>query len=142
MGLACLDPQWAGGRPRRITTDDEAFIVATAKARPTKAGRPFTHGFEFYLERATLAFEFANLGGQGHVAMPLSVILPDGTVERPELGAGDPIASFTDELAVAVEAVASGVPSPSLSGELARQALRLCHAEIESVKTRGTVSLA
>ena len=43
MGMASLDPRWAGGRPRRITTDDEAFIVKTAKARPEKVGRPFTH---------------------------------------------------------------------------------------------------
>lgn len=42
IGLACLDPKWAGGRPCRITTDDEAFIVKTAKARPEKLGRPFT----------------------------------------------------------------------------------------------------
>ncbi len=43
MGMASLDPQWAGGRPRRITTDDEEFIVKTAKQRPEKVGRPFTH---------------------------------------------------------------------------------------------------
>jgi len=45
LGMTSLDPQWAGGRPRRITTEDEAFIfiVKTAKARPEKAGRPFTH---------------------------------------------------------------------------------------------------
>ena len=43
MGMACLDPRWAGGRPRRITSDDEAFIVETATARPEKLGRPFTH---------------------------------------------------------------------------------------------------
>lgn len=42
MGLACLDPNWAGGRPRRITPDDEAFIVATATTRPEKLGVPFT----------------------------------------------------------------------------------------------------
>ena len=42
-GLAALDPQWAGGRPRRISDDDDAFIVATAKTRPEKLGRPFTH---------------------------------------------------------------------------------------------------
>jgi transposase len=42
MGVGCLDPRWAGGRPRRITTDDEVFIVATAKCRPEKLGRPFT----------------------------------------------------------------------------------------------------
>ena len=43
IGLACLDPGWAGGRPRRISPDDEAFIVTTAKTRPEKLGRPFTH---------------------------------------------------------------------------------------------------
>jgi transposase len=42
MGMGSLDPQWAGGRPRRITTEDEAFIVTTAKERPAKAGRPFS----------------------------------------------------------------------------------------------------
>jgi transposase len=41
-GMASLDPQWAGGRPRRITTDDEKFIVATAIARPETLGQPFT----------------------------------------------------------------------------------------------------
>jgi transposase len=41
-GMASLDPQWAGGRPRRITTDDETFIVATASARPEALGQPFT----------------------------------------------------------------------------------------------------
>jgi hypothetical protein len=41
--LAALDPQWAGGRPRLISDDDVAFIVATAKTRPETLGRPFTH---------------------------------------------------------------------------------------------------
>lgn len=41
-GMASLDPQWAGGRPRQITTDDEAFIVTTATTRPEKLGQPFT----------------------------------------------------------------------------------------------------
>ncbi len=43
LGLACLDPRWAGGRPRRISPDDEAFIVATARTRPERLGRPFPH---------------------------------------------------------------------------------------------------
>jgi transposase len=42
-GLAALDPRWAGGRPRLISDDDVAFIVATAKTRPEKLGCPFTH---------------------------------------------------------------------------------------------------
>jgi transposase len=42
MGLACLDPRWAGGRPRRISSTDEVFIVATATTRPEALGQPFT----------------------------------------------------------------------------------------------------
>ena len=42
-GLAALDPQWAGGRPRLISDDDVEFIVTAATARPEKLGLPFTH---------------------------------------------------------------------------------------------------
>ena len=34
QGMRSLDPQWAGCRPRQITTDDVTFIVATARQRP------------------------------------------------------------------------------------------------------------
>jgi len=42
-GLAALDPQWAGGRPRLISDEDIEFIVTAATTRPEKLGRPFTH---------------------------------------------------------------------------------------------------
>ncbi len=42
-GLAALDPQWAGGRPRLITDADVELIVTAATARPEKLGLPFTH---------------------------------------------------------------------------------------------------
>lgn len=42
VGLACLDPMWAGGRPRRLSPDDENFVIATATTRPTKLGQAFT----------------------------------------------------------------------------------------------------
>jgi transposase len=42
FGLACLDPQWAGGRPRQLSPDQEDFVVATATTRPAKLGQPFT----------------------------------------------------------------------------------------------------
>jgi transposase len=38
IGLACLDPRWAGGRPRLLSTDDENFVIQTATTRPTKLG--------------------------------------------------------------------------------------------------------
>jgi transposase len=41
-GLAALDPQWAGGRPRRISDEDIEVIVAAARTRPEKLGQPFT----------------------------------------------------------------------------------------------------
>nr|WP_246002626.1 helix-turn-helix domain-containing protein [Allorhizocola rhizosphaerae] len=41
--MSSLGPRWAGGRPCRISGEDEAFIVATANARPIKLGLPFTH---------------------------------------------------------------------------------------------------
>ncbi|WP_308378109.1 IS630 family transposase [Streptomyces sp. ISL-98] len=58
IGLACLDPQWAGGRPRLLSTDDEDFVVATATTRPTKLGQPFTRWslrkLVAYLQRGVL----------------------------------------------------------------------------------------
>ncbi|MGW4380493.1 IS630 family transposase [Kitasatospora sp. NPDC004531] len=42
IGLACLDPRWAGGRPRLLSPDDEDFVVQTATTRPAKLGQPFT----------------------------------------------------------------------------------------------------
>ena len=41
-GLAALDPRWAGGRPRLLSDEDIAFIVATASTRPKTLGLPFT----------------------------------------------------------------------------------------------------
>ena len=43
LGLGCLDPKWAGGRPRRTSPEDEAFVVEAATARPETRGRPFAH---------------------------------------------------------------------------------------------------
>ena len=42
IGLACVAPRWAGGRPRLLSDDDEDFVIQTAATRPTKLGQPFT----------------------------------------------------------------------------------------------------
>ncbi|MDA0636625.1 IS630 family transposase [Nonomuraea sp. MCN248] len=42
IGLACLDPQWAGGRPRLLSLEQEVIVAATASTRPVKLGQPFT----------------------------------------------------------------------------------------------------
>ena len=43
LGMGSLDPRWAGGRPRRISAEDEAFLIETATTRPGRLGQPFTH---------------------------------------------------------------------------------------------------
>jgi predicted dehydrogenase len=121
--------------------DGPGPAVTAVSGALSQSGRPFTHGYEFYLEKATIAFEFANLAGKGHVSTPVSVILPDGTVENPALGSGDPVDAFVLELGEAVAAVASGTPSAKLSGDLARSALTTCLAEVESVRTGRAVAV-
>jgi transposase len=41
-GLASLDPEYGGGRPRRITEEDRRAVVAVAGARPDSQGVPLT----------------------------------------------------------------------------------------------------
>jgi transposase len=55
-GFDSLRPRFRGGRPRRISVDDEARIVAVAGARPDTLGVPFT--------RWSLAKLSRYLGGQ------------------------------------------------------------------------------
>ncbi len=42
IGLACLDPRWAGGRPRLPSADGEDFVVQTATTCPAKLDHPLT----------------------------------------------------------------------------------------------------
>ena len=123
--------------------DDPNLAVSCLSGALSQAGRSFTHGFELYLDRATISFEFASFAGQGHLAIPFSIIHADGTVEQPTLpGSGDPVDAFVAELSAAVEAVASGTPCPTLAGDLARQALQICHAEVAGVRTGQTIPIA
>jgi transposase len=41
-GFESLRPRFGGGRPRRISSDDEQRIVAVAGARPSTLGVPYT----------------------------------------------------------------------------------------------------
>ena len=108
--------------------------VTCSSGAVAAAGRPFVHGFDIYLEKATLAHSSAGI--------PLTVFGADGTATQPKLaGGGGPIAAFTEELQTAVEGVKSGKAPDLLSGQLARDALVLCHKECESVKTGRAVTV-
>jgi predicted dehydrogenase len=108
--------------------------VACTSGAAAMKGRPFVHGFEIYLERATLSYSSSGV--------PLTVYGADGSVEQPSLdGGGDPIAAFTIELQTAVDAVRTNQTSDLLSGQLACDALVFCHKECESVLTGQVVSI-
>lgn len=97
-------------------------------------GRPFVHGYEIYLEKATLVYDSSGLA--------LTLLTADGKSTQPALtGGGDPLSAFADELQAAVNGVKSGKEPELLSGKLARDALVLCHREIESVKTGKAVAV-
>jgi predicted dehydrogenase len=98
-------------------------------------GRPFVHGYEIYLEKASLIYDS---GGT-----PLTLLTADGKSSQPSLpGGGDPLAAFTDEIQAAVDGVTAGKEPDLLSGQLARDALVLCHRECESVQSGKTVAVA
>ena len=61
-GFESLRPRFRGGRPRRISTDDEQRIVALAGARPSTLGVPYT--------RWSLAKLSRYLRGQGIEVSP------------------------------------------------------------------------
>lgn len=118
-----------------------ALCITCASGAISQPGRAFTHGFEVYLERATVLYEFSTLRGKPVVTMPVTLLTDDGEVREPSLGDGDPVVAFTREIQAAVHAVETGEIPSELSGENAADALRLCFAEVESVKRRRAVSV-
>ncbi len=100
----------------------------------TMKGRPFVHGYEIYLEKATLVYESGTC--------PLTVLQADGTSEQPKLAGGDEATTaFTAEIQAAVDGVKSGREPDLLSGQLARDALVLCHRECESVRSGRAIAV-
>jgi predicted dehydrogenase len=112
---------------------DRPWMVTAMSGVINQQGRPFTHAYEIYLEKATLFFDYASVAKVGNAVTPLTVLLNDGKVLRPKLGSGDPVDAFLAELTEVVRAVRTGKPSPLLAGELARDAVVLCHKQTESV---------
>jgi predicted dehydrogenase len=108
--------------------------VSCSSGALAQKGRPFVHGYEIYLEKATLVYESGTA--------PLTVLTADGKSEQPRLdGGNDATAAFTLELQAAVDGVRAGRAPDLLSGQLARDALVLCHKECQSVKSGEAVAV-
>lgn len=123
--------------------DDPELTVTASSGVIRQQGRPFTHAFEIYFERATLIYDFANLATGPVLAMPLTVLDDKGRANRPKLaGSGDPMDAFKAELTEVVRSIAGGKPSPVLDGSLARDAVILCHKQTESAIKGKLVKVA
>ncbi|HEV2949697.1 MAG TPA: Gfo/Idh/MocA family oxidoreductase [Gemmataceae bacterium] len=102
--------------------------VSCSSGALAQKGRPFVHGYEIYLQRATLVYESG--------ATPLTVLHSEGRIEQPKFEGGDDgTAAFTVEIQTAVDGVVANRLPDLLSGKLARDALAMCHRECESVRT-------
>lgn len=109
--------------------NDDVAVTAGGGVIPSPA-RPFTHGYEVSFEKATLKFEFAAYADGGTSLVPVTIMHEDGSVERPELGDGDPVASFLLEIDAAARGVDEGKTSPILDVNLAVDALRICEMQM------------
>jgi predicted dehydrogenase len=121
--------------------DDPTLVVSASSGVMNQQGRPFTHGFELHLERATMAFEFAVIGEAGETLMPLTIFESDGSVVRPPLPPGDEITPFAAEVSEVMRAIQTGAGSPVLGGDLAQDAILMCHAQTKSVQRRKPVKV-
>jgi predicted dehydrogenase len=108
--------------------------VTCASGALCQSARPFMHGYTIYMEKATLLYQSG--------AQPLVVLSADGKSEQPKLAGGDDATTaFTLELQAAVDGVKAGAVPDLLSAKLARDALVMCHKEVESVKSGRAVAL-
>lgn len=119
---------------------DPSFVVSATSGVINQQGRPFTHAYEIHLEQATMHFDFAAFGDVAEL-MPLKIVTNTGKVIRPALGEGDPVRGFEGEIKEVVRSITSGERSAILSGELARDAIVLCHKQTESVRKGKSIKL-
>jgi predicted dehydrogenase len=116
--------------------DRDDLSMSAASGVIDQQGRSFSHGFEIYLERATLSYRSSVIEDKPVDEVPLVVLTADGKAQRPKLREVD---SFVAELAEVVRTVRTGRPSDLLGGELARDALVLCHKQQDSVRRQKIV---
>lgn len=107
---------------------DNGPAISCSSGDSSMPSRPFMHGFEIYLEKATLTH---HSGG-----IPFTIFGPGKTPKVPKLaGGGDPVNAFVAELQAAVDGVRTGTVPEALSAPLARDALAMCQVECQSVLT-------
>jgi predicted dehydrogenase len=122
--------------------ENPAHVVVSASGVLNQQGRSFTHGFELHFERATLYFDLAVLAGGKLQMTPLTLLDAKGNVEHPKLPDGDPmLQAFELEIKEVVQSLKSGQTSQLLAGDLARDAIVLCHKQTQAVTSGKLVKI-
>jgi predicted dehydrogenase len=121
---------------------DAELAVSCVSGGIAASGLQFLHGFELYLERATILFSAGTIGGVWQAERPLTLITNNGKAATPKpKGSASWCAAFTAELQTAVDALRKGTDARILSDGLAREALKLCYAEAKSIATGKPVNV-
>jgi predicted dehydrogenase len=131
-GRVCSSGLEENGAVQYLTTEylygEDGPAVSCSSGALAMKGRPFVHGYEIYLERATLVYESGTT--------PLTLLTADGKSKQPKLkGGNEATAAFTAEIQAAVDGIQAGRAPDLLSAKLARDALVLCFKECQSVRT-------
>ncbi len=120
---------------------DRDLVVEATSGTIDQQGRAFTHAFEIHLEKATIAFDFAVIGGAGKYLCEPMLLNSSGDVEHPKLPGGDPVDSFVSELREVTHCVSEGKASEILGAILAQDAIRLCENQSESLRRGAPVKI-
>lgn len=125
----------------QFSFDDPRLSVSATSGVIYQQGRAFTHGYEIHLQDATLLYEFAVIDDKPVTLMPCTVLTSQGKVIRPKLGSGDPLDAFEMEVKEVTKSIRRGSPPTFLAGDLARDAIVLCHKQTESVQRGRRVKI-
>lgn len=118
------------------------FSVTATSGTISQQGRPFDHGFEIHLEKATLMFRFAVIGDQAKYLCPPTILDDRGKAKPANMPDGDPMMNaFQAELKAVVQAVNTGKKNAVLGADLARDAIAICQAQTRSLLQGKMVSL-
>ena len=109
--------------------DEPGLAVCAGGGVIDSPARGFTHGYEVSFEKATVQFEFAGYADGSTNIIPVTIMHADGTVERPEMGDGDPVHSFVKEIDACAKSVDENVISPILDAATAADALTICEMQ-------------
>jgi hypothetical protein len=82
------------------------------------------------------------IGGEGRYLCPPTLLDDKGKVKPVRLTDGDPVVAFQSELREVVRCVSQNSPSDILSGDLARDAIVICHKQSESLAAGRPVRLS